>query len=84
MTTLFWIAWTIDIILLLVWGLESILTNSSYGLVFLLLITVGASWYLRTSHPNWALSLAGFPACILIFFLIGVCIALMQGNTNWH
>ncbi len=83
MTTFFWIVWTIDIIILAVWGLEAILTNSSYGLVFLLAAIVGTSWHLRVSHPTWALSIAGLPAGILLMFVIGITIAFLKGNIDW-
>jgi hypothetical protein len=84
MTTLFWVCWGIDLLILLVWLLETFLTGSGSGILLPLIAIVATSWWLRVSNPKWALTLAAFPASILMFFVIAYSIMLLSGKSNWQ
>ena len=84
MSTFFWVCWGIDLLILIVWILDSMLTGSVESMLLLLIAIVSTSWWLRVSHPKWALTLAALPASILIFFVLAYSIMLLRGNSNWQ
>ena len=87
MAILFWIASSIDFILLLVCLYETyaVSSNSSWAkpalLLFILLI---AGVWFRKTKPALALALVGIPAGAALLFALVFVIMMMAGNGRWQ
>jgi hypothetical protein len=82
MQTLFWIAWVILLLILLVCLYETfaVSSNSSLALPSFILsaLLIGAA-VLRSSHPKLAWVLVGSPVVLLLIWLL-----FMMTNKNWQ
>jgi hypothetical protein len=86
MNFLFWLCWVIDALLFIVCLYETfaVSSNKSWLLPAVLLgLILGASLWLRSYKPQWALIVAGLPAGLLLLFLLYFMVFAMS-NDKWN
>ena len=86
MQILFWIAWVLNLLIMLVCLYETYAVSSNSSLAipaFILLGLLIASLWLRTSYPKLALTLAGLPAGLALVFIV-FWLLFMVFNNKWQ